>query len=229
MALAQMRTSNDMDAPFGATEFSFAARLAIRHLKKPRLNEEFDPNGKSAPLLAHPAFRPALAALSEQSLQLCAQDISRLASREEGRLALLVASEPETDVTAAARLLATAILHKPILRLGLKTERRHAQAVLGEDGFRFAIQEAPTLHAALSSLDDNPSVWRSITSADPATASGILEQFGHRMLGAFVAVVAPGLVAYLPGPTSTPLPQMRVPDIVKLMRRRNPKWAPIIV
>ncbi|MGV8938761.1 MAG: hypothetical protein ACOH2J_16705 [Allorhizobium sp.] len=229
MTSAQTPASTGFDAPFGATEFSFAARLAIGHLKNRRLSQDLDPNGKCAPFLTHPAFRAALAALSEQPLKLCADDISQLASHQEGRLALLIASEPDKDVTAAARLLATAILHKQVVRLGLKTERQHAQAVLGQDGFRFATQEAPTLHAALSSLDNDPSVWRSITAGDPPTASAILEQFGHSVLNAFVAAVAPGLVACLPGLAKTPLPLMRVPDIVKLMRRRNPKWAPIIV
>lgn len=228
MMLAEARTGIGRTAPFGATEFAFAARLAVRHLAQKSLPDELDPLGKLSPLLGHAAFRPALAALAARPLELSSDDITRLSAREDGRLALLVASEPDAQVASAARLAATAALHKSIVRLGLKAERQHAQAVLGAEGFRFATQEAPTLHSSLAVLEDSPKIWRSIATAELATASSLFEDFGRQILFSFVATVAPVLVACLPAAPKTLLAEARIPDIVKLMRRRNPAWAPII-
>lgn len=228
----------DAAGGFGATEFSFAARIAMKHLGRASLPGHLDPAGSLTPLAAHPAFRPAFAGLCGHALSLSGDDIVALCRKPEGRLALLIVSAPDHEVTAAARLLATAVLHRSIVRLGLKADRQHAQAVLGADGFSFAVQEAPSLHAALGMLDATPSAWQAIAGAEPQTAIGLFEGFGRALLFGFVTAAAPQLSECLPaGPAHAhpkaaiapaPIAAAHAPHIVKLMRRRSPQWAPII-
>ncbi|MDO1583182.1 hypothetical protein [Rhizobium oryzicola] len=215
--------------PFGATEFSFATRIAEFHLCNSSLPAEIAAHDVMSALLRHPAFRPALARLHPRPLSLSRHEIVDLSSHAEGRLALLIASAPEADIRFAAQLAAAAALHRSIVRLGLKAERQHAQAILGAESFHFATQEAPTLHSTLAALENSPKIWRAIAKTDNlSAASTLFEEFGRGVLHSFVAAVAPVLIDCLPSPHQPPLADALVSSLVKLMRRRNPRWAPII-
>lgn len=191
----------------------------------------------------HPAFRaPVNRAVSRElrfgGIDLGRDIVERLRSSPFTRLSALLVSQPMASLREAATLVAAAILHGRVVGLVLRADRERSRAILGETGFRVAIQEAPLLHAPLADLDTGSSgaaaLSRTLAVEDSRTE---VAAFGAGVLGRFVATREPALrelfearwpAGVAAGTFGGPLPDVACEHILRLLRRRLDSWAAII-
>jgi len=222
------------------TAFACAVRLAAASRLEPDLLADIP----AVPLTArdllhlgrHDAFRrPFMAAAARKAgwEGIGRADCARLTETPQGRLAMLVASAPPAEIRQAARIVASAVLHKHVLAATGKEERQRLRLALGTLCFQIATREAPTLHAGLALLDPRDGAAAALLDPDAGNASAALEKAGYGVLAAFLLHEASPLARLFalrhgesPG---QPLPsEQQVSALVKLLRRRMPEWSAII-
>lgn len=191
----------------------------------------------------HPAFRaPVNRAVSRElglgRIDLDRDIVERLRSSPFTRLSALLVSQPMASLREAATLVAAAILHGRVVGLVLRADRERTRAILGETGFRVAIQEAPLLHAPLADLDAGSSGAAALSRMLPIEESRVqVAAFGAGLLGRFVATREPALrelfearwpAGIAAGTVGGALPEVACEHILRLLRRRLDSWAAII-
>ena len=193
-------------------------------------------------LTRHAAFRrPVELALLKASglhrLALTPDRIGALEASPEGRLAVLLFTEPLPRLQAGALLLAAAALQKQVLQVTFKADRQRLREILGPEAHLVATQEAPTLHAGLAPLGD-AAVLSAALAGERAPDAGrrTVVDFGLGLLQRFVAATAPALgsamlkrlpAAARPGGAGD-AQRAALNQIPKFIRRRVPAWSAII-
>ena len=193
-------------------------------------------------LTRHVAFRRPveLALLRASGLDrpmLSPERIAALDAGAEGRLAILLFTEPLQRLHAGALVLAAAALQKQVLQVTFKADRQRVREMLGPEAHLVATQEAPTLHPGLAVLGD-PAVLGAALAGERAPEAGrrIVVDFGLGLLQRFVAATEPALGSAMlkrlpatarPGATSE-AQGAALNQIPKFIRRRVPAWSAII-
>lgn len=152
-----------------------------------------------------------------------------LAGSERGRLAVALATAERAALEGAALWVAAAALHRRVLKLAAKADRQALRVLMGDEAFRFATAEAPTLHAAMAVCDGGDELWSRVAGADPATGRQALTAFGVSLILAFCRSQHPALEALASGGGAVEAPRSVIPEpalvqFVKLLRRRRVPW-----
>lgn len=185
----------------------------------------------AAPHFTAPLNRAVARELGFADLPLDDGFLGRLGSRPRTRLAALLVTEPLPAVAGAALLIASAVLHRPIVAVVMGAQRALLRAALGEVPFEVATREALLLHAPLVAPAGEETLGD--LSDETALREGLLRR-GARFLreaadhaepalaGLFARRFPPGTLDAAPG---RPLAEQSIDHALKLLRRRMPAWA----
>lgn len=196
-------------------------------------------------IASHPAFRgpvngALMRSLSLRETPLGPDLVEGLRDKAHVRCAVLLVSEPIEAVNAAIWSVASAILHKRVLKLTLKADLDRVRSILGTDGFEIASRQAPLLHAGLADFEKagDPRIFDPDTPEHESRRC-VLELGHHAVLG-FIERTNAALHALMLKrcpPVADGAAREKAlraitaehcDHIVKVIRRRVPEWSPII-
>lgn len=222
-------------------EFSFASRLAAaaaRPLARAGTRSLACETLTSADLdllSARSEFRAPLQRALARRIGWKAPDreaLRALASSEKGRLAVALATAERAELDGAAAWAAAAALHRRVLQLAVKVDRQALRARMGEEPFRFATTEAPTLYASLAACDGGDGVWSRLTAGDEQAGRAAFLAFGSALILAFCRAQHAALEGLAAGDPAgdgavAAIPEPAAAQFVKLLRRRRGPWPGI--
>lgn len=192
------------------------------------------------PAFAEPFNRLLMKSLSYNNLPFSSSIFERLENNPRTRLSTLIVTGSTDIVLSASLILATAILHKKITNLMLKTDRQRAVNILGEDAFLLATQEAPMLHAHLATLDKTGSRLNFHSDADEDALRDKVLTLGIQAICGYVDACEPSLLPLFMDRFSREieleeryravkeLDPLHCDQVLKLFRRRLRSWLDII-
>lgn len=179
----------------------------------------------------------AVAAHIEGDLSLPAPAARALAASGEGRLDILLISEPLDRIEDAAMLCAGAAMQRHVLRVTAKADRQRLREAFGVTAYQVATQEAPTLYGGLAALGDARRFDEAMSAGqDVAAMRRRLIDFGLGLLLALVASAAPALAGVMrkrvPADVAARAADFAagadIKQLTKLIHRRVPAWSATI-
>lgn len=190
------------------------------------------------PSFTRPIERALAARMLETEFALSADEARKLDCSPEGRLAVLIASDPHERVEEAALLCAAAAMQQYILRIVEKPARQRMRQALGPAAFQVATQEAPVLYPGFAVLGSSRLLADVLSEDEDADAARRrFVNYGLGFLLRIVAKAAPSLISVLTtkrfphgAPSHKPekIDEVQTTQFIKLIHRRMPAWSAII-
>lgn len=187
------------------------------------------------PSFARPVERAAAAAAVGTDFAPSRVQALQLGGSAEGRLAILLVSEPVALVEEVALLCAAASMQRQVLSMTGKVERQRIRAALGPVAYQLATQEAPTLYPGLAAFADQDRFRAAMAEVTDEAARRCLIDAGLDLLLRIVAPAAPGIAALVARRLAgghARAPDNRTPvelrQFVRLFHRRIPAWSATI-